>query len=209
MSGFVWVSKAIMDDRSVKKVTADITVNDAARAIEAGRRYAAGQPLSADWFPEEIWADKGSGIRVALPALFYANGYWVVSAECADVLRRFDLGQSALYPVRALQSDRKTPLPGEYLCLSFGNVKWAFLGAESREARQAEWSEELWKLPFVLKDDDLTVSAAALDGPDLWVDPALLTAFFVSDRLARALKAASVSQPFGLRRCRVISLDFS
>jgi len=62
----------------------------------------------------------------------------------------------------------------------------------------------MWKLPFVPKDYDMAVTKAALVGPDLWIDPLVRKALFLSDPLAQALKAAKLTRPFGLRKCRVI-----
>jgi hypothetical protein len=56
----------------------------------------------------------------------------------------------------------------------------------------------------VLGDGDLAVTRAAFEGPDIWVDPAISPAFFVSDGLAQALRAAGVHKTFGLKKCRVI-----
>jgi len=57
------------------------------------------------------------------------------------------------------------------------------------------------------EDGQIAVSTAALSGPDLWIDTQFCNAFFLSDRLAQALRAAKVSRPFGLLRCRIICQD--
>lgn len=197
----------MMDDGLLSlPLATDLTEKDNLRAIEALNRNDAGEPLSVDWFPTLVWpSDDAKGPIGKLPDFFPANTFWVASQACADVLRRFDLGQGALYPVKVVQKDRSTPVPGSYYCLNFGNVKQAFLPDESPRASKNEGAVTgMWFPPFAMKDGDVAVSASAEAGPDIWIDPLLKMAFFVSDPLAKALKAADVGRPFGLRKCRVL-----
>ena len=140
------------------------------------------------------------------PDIFSAGGVWAVSAACADVLRSADLGQSSLYPTKLFQHDRKTAIEGEYFCLNFGDTKEVFSRDDSPRARTPDYQDPVtyWLLPFDLKDGDIAVTSAALDGPDLWIDPKMKDAFFLSDRLVQALKAAKLTRRFGLRKCRVV-----
>ncbi len=55
-----------------------------------------------------------------------------------------------------------------------------------------------------MQDNDIAVREEALEGPDLWIDTQMRSAFFVSDALAQALRAARVSRPFKLRKCIVV-----
>jgi hypothetical protein len=205
MADRVWVSSAMMDAALIMPVRNDIADNPENRPIDDGSRNRSGEALSADNFPKRIWATEDFDESMILPPLFFAYTSWVVSAAAADVLRRFDLGGGGLYPVEMLRKDRTTPIGGEWFCLNFGNVKQAFRGGrDSPKARQSGPSGTRWRLPFVLRDGDLAVTRAALEGPDIWVDPAISPAFFVSDRLAQALKVAEVDQPFGLKKCRIV-----
>ena len=100
MRDVVWACVMDMIGPGARSMDADIVINENARAIEGIRRCDNGEPLSPDWFPKEIWANAGSGGRLsAQPDFFYGNGYWVVSVKSAEVMRRFDLGRGALYPV--------------------------------------------------------------------------------------------------------------
>jgi hypothetical protein len=58
-------------------------------------------------------------------------------------------------------------------------------------------------LPTIKKDDQLAVSPAAFDGPDVWVDPLLFKSVFLSGALGDALDAAGLRRAFDLFRCRV------
>ena len=55
-----------------------------------------------------------------------------------------------------------------------------------------------------LKNDDIAVSPAALEGVDLWRDTALTQAPFLSPRLVKAIRAAKLTRHWDMRRCRVV-----
>jgi hypothetical protein len=204
MTDTVWVSGAITDVALLKPFASNVEEEDVDRAIEASRRCDAGEPLSAEWFPQAIWGTQTARRFKRLPQLFRGGGYCIVSSRRANVLRRFDLGQGALYSVAVLQKDRRTPVGGEWFSLCFGNVKQAFAAAASPKARPFGVAGLRWHLPFVPQDDDMAVSPAALEGPDLWIDPTLIRAFFVSGRLSDALAKADLHGPLRLHRCRVV-----
>lgn len=56
---------------------------------------------------------------------------------------------------------------------------------------------------YQVPDDQVVVSAEALQPPDIWVDPQLWGNFFVSHDLREALRKAKLSSRFYLTRCRV------
>jgi len=202
----VWISRAFEDSTRAKSFTSNTYIEDKQKAFDAARRYRRGEPMPAERFPSELYANYPSWEN-RQPHLFQAGGAWIVSEECAEVLRRFDLGKTALYPVRIFQQDRTTRVEGEYFCLAFGETKTAFLPEHSPKVEQygpGTRNPEMWWQRWTLEYDDLAVSETALSGTDLWIDTQFNGAFFLSDRLAKALRAAKVSRPFGLRRCRVI-----
>lgn len=116
------------------------------------------------------------------------------------------MGQGALYSVRVLQYDRETPVEGSYYFLNFGNQKTAFLPEMSQCVKKVYDHSDIWALKGKIDEDAVAVSANALNGPDIWIDPRMNRAFFLSDRLVLALKAAKLTRSFGLRRCRVVPL---
>ena len=206
MGDTVWVSAACHDRTLIKFFNADVTLEDLARAAELNRRHDRGEALSPDEFPKAFYGKLRHKTYERQPNLFVAGGFWCVSAACADVLRRFDLRPGSLFPVRLFQHDRATPVEGEYFGLGFGAVKQALLPEQSR-ADQETILVNKWTLAPKPADDDLAVAPAALEGADLWMDPKLFRGFFVSDRLAQALKAAKVSWNFRLKRCRVLDAE--
>lgn len=204
----VFVSRALMDTTLTKGFTADIFIKDSKWATDAMHRNGHGEPLPADRFPKEIYHD-GDGPVGKLPDLFNAGGVWVVSAACADILRRFELGRTSLYPTKLFLHDRKTPIDGDYFCINFGERKEALLPERSNNLR-SPWADmdhpiqHVRKVSLAPKDFDVAVRATALAGPAIWFDPLLRSAFFVSGPLAAALKAAKMARNFGLYECRVI-----
>ena len=89
---------------------------------------------------------------------------------------------------------------GNFFSLCFGNVKRALLPELSEKLRKI--CEGLWmRRP---SDNDFAVSAVALTGPDIWIDPSIVNCFFLSESLGNALKAAKIARRFELKKCRVI-----
>ncbi|MCZ4091488.1 hypothetical protein [Sinorhizobium psoraleae] len=126
----VWASRAFMDSTRITAFTADplptgMGLGQMAELNEAGER------MSAEHFPKEIFAKYPDKKEKKRADLVLAAGAVLVSAACADVLRQFDLGHSSLYPIRLFQHDRKTPVEGEYFCLNIGERKDAFLPGHS------------------------------------------------------------------------------
>ncbi|WP_429807411.1 hypothetical protein [Ensifer sp. B1-9] len=200
----VWVSRAFMDSTRIKGFTADplptgMSLGQMAELNQAGER------MSAEHFPKEIFAEYPDKKEKKQADLVLAAGAVVVSAACADILRQFDLGHSSLYPIKLFQYDRKTPVEGEYFCLNIGERKDTFLPEYSPSVRVL--GSKRMKMPPNLQDDDVAVSATARNGPDLWVSPPLIRLFFLSDRLTQALRAAKMGRVFGFRACRIFELN--
>jgi hypothetical protein len=205
----VWASSAMINPANLRPLayafgsknydeSADI-------GIACGRKNNGGESLDAECFPDEIYVKKGATNNYdRLPDLFFAGSYWVVSNPVADVLRQFDLGGGGLYPVKVLKKDRKTPIGDRWYCLNFGNVKTAYRGGGVNMSPNIPEPPVSHSAPMILQDNRLTLGFDALDGPDIWVDPQIHSIFFVSNRLAMALKAAGVARAFGLKKCRVI-----
>jgi len=200
----VWASRAFMDSTRIKGFTADplltgMSLGQMAELNQAGER------MSAEHFPKEIFAEYPDKKEKKQADLVLAAGAVVVSAACADILRQFDLGHSSLYPIKLFQYDRKTPVEGEYFCLNIGERKDAFLREYSQKV--IEYGIGGFRMWPDLQDDDVAVSATARNGADLWVSPPLKRIFFLSDRLTQALRAAKMGRVFGFRACRIFELN--
>lgn len=203
MSETVWLSRALAEQDLVLYFQSDLSEEDREKSIEGSKKNPLGEALGQDLFPKKVWATDQTPSG-PLPHLFVAKGYWIVSDKAAAILRQFDLGKGALYPVTVLQADKATPYPGEYFSWNFGNVKTALVPDQSQNLRPFGVSGLRWNLPWISKDGEVAVSSAALGGPDVWVDPNLFKSLFVSDGLGSALKGAGLAKAFLLTRSRVV-----
>ena len=209
MDQHVWISDFLRHSDLVVMFNSDIAENNVEAAIEGLNLLTPGCRVPRDLCPRRVWNDKGRKERKRLPHLSIINGYPVISEAAAAVIGKFDLGGGALYPIDgAFQSDRATPIEGEYFCRVFGNQKHAFQPEESPDKRpfgvKVDGEYRRWNLPIVPKDDGLAVSAIAVEGPDVWVDPLLFKSVFLSSRLAEAVDLAGLGKTFRLFRCRVV-----
>jgi hypothetical protein len=173
--------------------------------IEAMELTERGHFLPQSRFPADNYPrsnDNEGAHRMRFPQIFSA-GFFFLRKESADILRRFDLGEGALYPTRLWHPDRKTPVLGEYFYLSQGNKKDAFLLEQSPMADS--FPGKKWWLPPNPIHDQLVFSEAALNGPDIWWDSQIAHYFFISDQLAQALKKAKLVRDWMLLRCPVFS----
>ena len=191
MGEHVWVSNARADSRLILIVKTDIAETAPDRSIDAERRNHAGKPVPADMCPRRIWNESDEPPITSLPDVFYANSYWIVSAELAAIIGRADLGEGALYPVSegVFQADRESRVPGDFFTWTFGNEKRAFLERQSPKAEPfiGMTTRDWCTLPAIMEDDAMVVSKAALAGPDIWVDPLLFKSIFLSGPLGDTL----------------------
>ena len=144
-----------------------------------------------------------------LPPAFEAGGGLNICASLADIFRRFDLGTGAVVPIQLYQFDRTTPVDANYFLVTVVDRKETFIPNESRDVltgRYGPTPTANLSLPLQAKDGDIAVSSRACAGPDLWFDPTLRNALFMSDALATAIKESDFASIFNFVKCRVISL---
>ena len=210
MSDVVWISTAPGHASNQRPLRHSFSETEKRQyGIDCGRRNDTGESLDSECFPSEIYgAPNAKESNYKLPNLFFAGSYWAVTKEAADVLRQFDLGGGALYPVRLFKKDRVTPIEGEFFCINFGNRKEAFLPDHSTSFREEYIRDgnKGWFSKATMKDDDFSVSRLALDGSDVWIDYNVGDSFFISDRLRSAFKKAKCDKGFFLNRCLVVSI---
>ena len=210
MTAIAWISDVLAHPDLILMMETDIVANDEQHAIEAIKLLKAGKPVPPDMCPKTVWAGERSKTIRRLPDLFVANAYPIVSERAAAIISNFDLGQGTLYPIDAVfEKDRTSRFPGSFFCWIFGNSKSAFSAEHSTGMRPFAPNapggpRNWWHMPFVHQDDQLVVSAEALAGPDVWVDPTLFKSVFVSGPLGEALTAAGLAKAFHLFRCQVV-----
>lgn len=161
--------------------------------------------------PKEMWlgpdSTRDEWKLKSLPNTFVAGSYFIVSQKTADVLTRFDLGTSALFPVEMLKRGKKEAFDWTYYILHTSEIKEAFEPEHSENFRKPRHTNKDWLgsvYPQNTKDDQIAINASVLQGPDLWIDPRLLQSLFFSDALYQALMDANVLGNAETIRCRVI-----
>ena len=204
---YVWLSMVMSDPSRLRPFTNDLSEKAEAesREVDLYKRNGAGEPLGPDSFPTVIWgaANRGAKTFKNLPDIIYGYGFYAVSVRCADVLRQFDLGAGALYPVRVLQKDKETPVADHgWFCINFGNQKQVLLPDQSKNIEP--WPGGRWTERATLRDNDIVVSSGAVSGADIWVDPLFERSLFLSKELGDKLRSAKCASGWGLKKCRVV-----
>lgn len=128
--------------------------------------------------------------------------------KLAEVLPRFDLGEGGLISFTIYKADLATPVDGEFFLLNFGARKNSILPEHSRNvvkfAVDRKTGIQHWKVNSWSEDDDIALSPAALDGPDLWFEEVLHNKIFVKDALAQALIEIGMGDVFRFQPCRIV-----
>jgi len=208
MSEYAWVTQAPNDERLIKPIWSDAALDDDKKARDLERviknNSRRGISLPASDFPTRVAGNREPTdpptIYKNLPH-FFTSSWIFVSQELADVIGKYDLA-GGLYPVDVYQEDRETLVPGTYFHLNIGAAKDSLIPEKSPGVGDPYgMGVLLFNAPF--NDDEITLSDAALSGPDIWVDPNLSSAIFFSDWLWSAMVSAKVHTPFRAKRCRI------
>ncbi|MDQ7735325.1 hypothetical protein QT231_21710 [Halomonas sp. SpR1] len=202
----VWATNCLTDAELIYSFKNNL-MQDKQKLIETIDHLERGEPQTAERFPSEMYIASQYLEVKKVPDIFMGGGGWVVSGRFAEVLRRFELGQTGLYPVKLFHHDRKTPFEGEYFMLAFGETKDTFVPEESPKARKIPFTKkDLWGPRHSDNEDSLAFEINVLDGVDLWMEKKMRKVFFLSDSLFQALEAENLSNVLDPYRCRVIEL---
>jgi len=176
------------------------------RALDLDARQ--GLQMSADRFPSVLeTVGKGSRLPKALPD--YIN--WlcpVVSEKLAGILLQGDLGPSNFYPVKLHRRDKNTTFDQEFFILNLAVCKNSLEPDKSVNLAERVLAPSKKKRVFDIhswaEDDEIVVTQAALQGPEVWVDPMLPDkTFFVSDRMYKLLDKAKLAGLLDFKRCAI------
>ncbi|WP_068319010.1 hypothetical protein [Polycladidibacter hongkongensis] len=100
------------------------------------------------------------------------------------------------------------PLPGPFYFINWGSQKHSFLPEESKgvraTARNKETGFHRWRAAIEPKHGDIAVSADALQGADLWIEPLLRSKIFMSGQLHDAIVAAYPKIDFCFSKARIL-----
>ncbi len=218
MTERVWVSDCFMDpsnmsrfnlnpDNQGKDYWQDTEYREELERLDKlMRRHEAGDSLTEDERPTRahpIYKDLRIG---KLPDFFRINAFIVVSSRFADVLGGFDLGKGGLSKIELYQGNRTELVPGAWYFLNLGCHKQVF---RPERSTGGFIQPELWPKGKLLisspKNNQIAVSASALQGCDLWTDPGRVNALFLSGPLEAALKAAKLTRNVRRARCRIVN----
>ncbi|MGB3469520.1 MAG: hypothetical protein WBA51_01705 [Erythrobacter sp.] len=197
MSEYIWLSHSLTDVSNWRALTSDLAERDREFAIKAGERNDAGESLGPEYFPTVIWPAENAkkSDTSAAADFFYAGTHWIVSGRFAELLRQFEMGGAHLYPVKFLQSDRQTPVKGEWFCLNFGNQKTALLPDESQGLFKPSRRKEVW-VPSGPTDFEFAFSGRAVGGAAVWMDPTLMHIVCFSAELGDAMRELDITRGF-------------
>jgi hypothetical protein len=168
-------------------------------------------PPPETW-PLPIYAGERMQRFERLPPAFIASAF-LACGPLADVFRQFDLGIGHVVPVQLYRFAKVTPETPEmelvdvdYSMVSLWQKKQCFLPTESSEIYPYEYDRGpimRWHAGEI-KDDDIAVSAAALEGADLWYDPILPSTLFLKGHVMTALKKAGYGKVYRYIKCRIL-----
>lgn len=208
ISGYVWYSQKShyrgISYTTMQNMHGSVS-NLEPEVLETMKLATMQQFLTADQLPADLYHNKRRGApRPKRHPDMFASGFMILSSKAADIVKQFDLGEGALYPVRLWENDAKTRVPGDFFYLTHGNRKTGFLPEKSPEAFDPYGNKKVWLPPPNPVNDQLYFSREALEGVDIWRDNKCYFGIMLSDRLVSTLKDAGIARDWKLLRCPVI-----
>lgn len=208
----VWVSRIFLDAAYLNAnslanapLWSDMEENKDPAIYAAVKSYKFGEKCPRSAFPEVMYVRYYDAPPVTKPLgdLFNNANYWFVSERCKNVLSEFNLGRTQFYPVKLLQSNRKTEFSGNFYHMNFASTNDAVLLDKSAPQRKFKF-EEGYMLATNLEDDNLVVDTKSLGHSDLWIDPALSKSLFLSESLVSAIENAGMRDLWRLKHCKLV-----
>ncbi len=143
----------------------------------------------------------------------FGGRYMAVNQASKDLLETFDLGQIQFFPITVQNAGLKqTAWPKDQVyIMNVGNKKEAvvveqphkYAFYERGKPRDAGLGRPIYSISGPAW---VTVSAAALEGPDIWMDPRIVRGLFVSPRLAAGIKKAGLARGWVLTKTQTPEL---
>lgn len=207
----VWVSRIFLEAAYLNAnslanapLWSDMHEDQIEAVIKASKAANQGDLYLRSGFPEVMYVRYPDSPPVTKPLgdLFNNADYWFVSERCKNVLSEFNLGRTQFYPVKILQSDRKTEIAG-FFHMNIASTNRAVLLEKSAPQKKFRF-EERYRLATNLEDEDLVIDSHSLDRSDLWVDPALSKSLFLSDGLVSAIESAGMRDLWRLNHCKLV-----
>ena len=125
------------------------------------------------------------------------NGFLFVSEKLRDALQRFDLGEIHFRDVTLYVNDEQR-IPGNpnYYYANITETKKSFAYKESMGIRPAPRYYS-----FNCRESKIVVKRSEVGGVDLWMEPLLRGAIFMSDRLYQALQGSGLVERVKFLKC--------
>lgn len=172
-------------------------------------RYNRGLPLAPNAFPEASAIFDYACFRRTKQLFYPAQAFLGARAKLAEILSGFDLGPIGLIPYTIYEDDEITRHPDPFWLIGLGVQKTSFLPEESQKynnyGRHHLTGQLTYGIDLGVSDGDIAVSAAGLDGPDLWVEAGFVGGLWMSGRLVHALRNANFGFDWMLSECRIVN----
>lgn len=198
----VWVSTIELDSSNVQ-THLGFDPEEPARVALAEDRAPTPDELPLTTFAE--YADAAVG---DLPRFFAGGGAYVLSGEIADVFFEFNLEETLILPLRVFEHDRKTEVFCErkYHAIMRHNVFRALAPTESPNLKPNPYDDppRNWSMPWEPKDGVVAAHDVALDGPEVWHDPQLMSVNFYNGKIVKALQDAGFAHFFRFVKYRIV-----
>lgn len=181
--------------------------------LDVGRRFERGELVTLDEMGGPVWAWRRMNAKGdKAPNFMSLGGIPAVNAACKAVMEQADQGAINFHPIRILNAGRKSePWPEEIYVVNVGNAKEALaIDVGLADGRMRDSSIPGFETPPELLRYSVhycvpvPLTTAALGGPDIWMEPKMLSGgLFISDRLAKLLKDTKMAGGWGLTECSI------
>lgn len=137
------------------------------------------------------------------------HGFIGVTGRLAEVLNDTDLGTGGgLVPIPVFKQDLSALMEGNFYLINWGQHDLdSFNSKFSQNVKMYLKVEHLgierWSA-FGLSDGTIALNEAALDGPDLWIEPRLDNLIFMKGWVARAILDHKIKPDLSLSKCQII-----
>ena len=177
--------------------------------IEIVDKYHLSEKIAPVNAPTILYAH-GFEKTVKLPSFFRTqDGFVIFTEACANVLKKFRLGESVLYPLSFFDIQLNEPVNAQtYYFFNIVELK-SYLCPEycTQELDKRSYTKHEGYQLFSLYHADYADYAIAVEKEvlacdvDLWQDPELNHSIFMSDELKKALDEAQLSDAWQLFLC--------
>ena len=176
---------------------------DTARNGEMNKAVYDGRLIAKENVPKSLISTFPDS-RVKLDREFFDTGFFItVSGRIHEIMKDFDCGGGEFHAALPYRKGKLgKPLGEPFYLLNFAGKESALLPEVSSQLHHNKSLDTYSALD--LKDNDVVVSKAALEGPDVWIDEKMNSLdIFLSGPLGDAIKAAKPKSRIYMSKCGV------